>query len=137
LSCVTCLPQCHYICSNSTFIINEAFAVVQNEFWKYDAPELVLPPLVYAIYSYVAVSCTLSQHNAYCFELVSTGVSYVGWMWIANKRHSNSRQQTVVVNTEVMVRSLYSVVNDGTHLRHPVLTREASVISARRLSVLD
>jgi hypothetical protein len=57
-------------------------------------------------------------------------------MWIANKRHPNSRQQTVVVNTEVMVRRLYLVVNDGAHLRHPVLATEATVISARHLSVL-
>jgi hypothetical protein len=97
-------------------------------------PEEVLPPLVCTIY--VAVCCTPSQHNVYCFVLVSVGVSYVGWMWIANRRHSNSRQQTVVVNTEVMIRRLYSVVNSGAHLRLPVLTTAATVFPAENCSVL-
>jgi hypothetical protein len=97
-------------------------------------PEEALPPLGYRVH--VAVFCTPSQRNIYCLELVSAGVSYVGWMWIVNRRHPNSREQTVVVNTEVMVRRLYIVVNNGAHLRFPVLTTTgASVFPAGRLSV--
>ena len=97
-------------------------------------PEEVLPPLGYRVH--LAVLCIRSQHNIYCFELVSTGVPYVGWMWIVNRRHQNSREQTTVVNNEVMVGRLYSAVNNGENLRFPVLTTTgATVFPAGRLSV--
>jgi hypothetical protein len=93
--------------------------------WVYmTTPEKVLPPLAYRVH--VEVFCTPSQHNIYCFELVSTGVSYVGWMWVVNQRHPNIREQTVVVNTEVTVRRLYSVVNNREHLRSAVLNHHRS-----------
>jgi len=34
--CVTSLPRRHYVCSNKTIVFNEAWAIVQNEFGKYD-----------------------------------------------------------------------------------------------------
>jgi hypothetical protein len=91
-------------------------------------PEEVLPPIGYRVQ--VAVFRTPSQRNIYCFELVSTGASYVGWMWTVNRRHPSSREERVVV------RRLYSLVNNGANLRFPVLTTSgATVFPAGRLSV--
>lgn len=118
--------------------------IVKNGFEKYVNPEEVFPPLGYTVH--VANSCRRSQHNIYCFGLVGTRVLYAGYpvgicCGISDRSRDcqrtspNSREQTVLWDTEVLVRRLYSVVTTETLLRLQYLPQEPLVTRSRHGSV--